>query len=72
MAIIQSHHTINGRDFIRTVSDENRFVVRDGVNYEEAYDPVEYQREYTEGDKIQNEATAEDYEVALNKLGVEI
>ena len=33
------HLTINGRAFVRTYSDSNRYVVRDGVEYSEAYDP---------------------------------
>ena len=41
--------TINGKEFIRTYSDENRYVVRDGVAYSEAVDPAEFGRTYTEG-----------------------
>lgn len=48
--IVQTHFDVNGRDFIRTVSDAGRYVVRDGVSYEEACDPAEYGRQYTEGD----------------------
>lgn len=44
--------TINGRAFIRTYSDEGRYVVRDGVSYEEAVDPADKNRTYTEGDYI--------------------
>jgi len=40
-------------EFIRTYSDENRYVVRDGESYEEAMDPTMYQRSYTEGDLIE-------------------
>lgn len=47
--IIQTHFDVNGRDFIRTVSDAGRYVVRDGVSYSEACDPAEYGRQYTEG-----------------------
>ncbi len=50
--IKQENVTINGKQFIRTYSDEGRYVVRDGVEYEEAYDPAELGREYTEGDEI--------------------
>ena len=54
--------TIDGRDFIRTYSDSGRYVVRDGVAYEEAIDPAEFGRAYTEGDVIQMEdPTDEDY-----------
>ena len=41
--------TINGRAFTRTYSDENRYVVRDGISYEEAVDPADKNRTYTEG-----------------------
>lgn len=53
--IIQEHFTINGRDFVRTVSDERRYVVRDGIEYSEACDPAEYGRTYTEGDLMPDE-----------------
>ena len=42
---------IDGTQFRRTYSDDNRYVVREGVSYDEAIDPMEYPREYTEGDK---------------------
>ena len=48
--IVQEHFDVNGRDFIRTYSDANRFVVRDGVEYSEACDPAGLERTYTEGD----------------------
>lgn len=35
--------------FTRTYSDEGRYVVRDGAEYEEACDPSEFGRTYTEG-----------------------
>lgn len=44
--------TINGKDFTRTYSDSGRYVVRDGVSYDEAIDPAELGRTYTEGDLI--------------------
>lgn len=44
--------TINDKQFIRTYSDAGRYVVRDGISYEEACDPAEYGRTYTEGDMI--------------------
>lgn len=53
--IVQEHFDINGRDFIRTVSDSGRFVVRDGVSYSEACDPAEFGRTYTEGDLMSDE-----------------
>lgn len=45
---------IGEREFTRTYSDANRYVVRDGVSYEEACDPAEFERTYTEGDSISN------------------
>lgn len=60
MAIIQEHFDVNGKDFIRTYSDVGRYVVRDGIEYNEACDPAEFGRIYTEGDFIDNEPTAEE------------
>lgn len=72
--IITEQVTVDGREFIKTTSDEGRYVVRDGANYEEAYDPVGYTRTYTEGDLIpQREITPEmiaDMQRALAILGV--
>lgn len=44
------HFTVGERDFIRTWSDANRYVVRDGIEYSEACDPAEFGRTYVEGD----------------------
>ncbi len=65
--------TINDREYIRTYSDEGRYVVRDGqrktkdgiidveLKYTEAIDPVDHQRWYREGELIpEDEATAEE------------
>ena len=41
--------TINGKIFIRIYSTSNRYVVRDGVEYSEAYDPEDTGRTYEEG-----------------------
>ena len=46
---------INNREFTRTYSDANRYVVRDGVSYSEACDPAEFGRTYTEGDLMSDE-----------------
>ena len=48
--IIQEYFLVGERDFIRTYSDANRYVVRDGMEYSEACDPAELGRTYTEGD----------------------
>ena len=65
--------TINGKSFIRTYSDNGYMVERDGARYAEAIDPTEVGRTYTETDeRIEDEATAEDYEAALGEMGVEV
>ena len=46
---------INNRQFTRTYSDANRYVVRDGISYSEACDPSEFNRTYTEGDIMTDE-----------------
>lgn len=50
--IIQENLEINGRAFIRTYSDAGKYVVREGVSYEEAIDPAGLDRVYTEGAEI--------------------
>lgn len=54
--------TINGKQFTKTYSDENRYVVREGVEYSEAIDPSEFNRQYTEGNLIE-ETEAEAQEI---------
>ena len=48
--IIVKNVSINGREFIRTYSDKGYHVERDGVLYDEAIDPIDSSREYTETD----------------------
>lgn len=64
---------IDEREFTRTYSDANRYVVRDGASYEEAWDPAEFGRTYTEGDLIPaEEINDEEYtEVGKILMGVE-
>ena len=62
--------TIGSRSLIYTYSDANRYIVRDGVSYREAYDPIDSVRAYTEGEIIEEDATGKDYLEALAKLGV--
>lgn len=45
--------TINNREFQKTYSDANRYVVRDGVDYEIAIDLIGSGRVYTEGNIIE-------------------
>ena len=53
MAIVRVEEKVNNRDFIKTYSDKNVWIERDGVEYTEAYDPKELaeDRIYTETDK---------------------
>ena len=55
--IITERVTIRDREFIRTYSDEGRYVVRDGVSYSEAIDPIGTGRVYTEGEIMPEEVT---------------
>lgn len=52
MAIVTETYMLNGREFTRTYSDANRYVVRDGIEYVDANDPSEFGRTYTEGNLI--------------------
>ena len=70
--IVQTHFDIDGRDFVRTVSDSGRYVVRDSISYSEACDPAEFGRQYTEGDLMPDEergdelaAKAEAYDILM-------
>lgn len=51
---------INGVAFVRTYSDSGRYVVRDGISYDEAIDPAEFNRIYIEGDSIQEDFSNDD------------
>lgn len=69
--IIVENITVNGKEFTYTYSDANRYVVRDGVSYSEAYDPAEFGRTYTEGDVMTDEeikSKNEDAEEIVNIL----
>lgn len=50
MAIVTETFYVGEREFTRTYSDANRYVVREGISYDEACDPTEFGRTYTEGD----------------------
>ena len=62
--IVQEHFDANGRDFVRTYSNEGRYVVREGVEYAEAEDPAEFGRTYAEGELM----PADDADVILDIL----
>lgn len=58
--IIIEKITVNGKEFNHTYSDIGMKIKRDNVLYDEAYDPVEFDREYEEteeliGEEITNE-----------------
>lgn len=64
---------IHGIEYVRTWSDGGFMIARDGNRYEEAIDPVETGRIYTETDvEISDdmEADAQDYQSALSEFGV--
>ena len=49
--IVTEKIKINDTEFIRTYSDQNKYIERDGVEYSEAIDPIGTDRVYTETDK---------------------
>ena len=62
----------------RTYSDKGMMIEREGVRYDEAIDPAELNRQYTETDEPisndvdPNEATEADYKAALRDMGVDV
>ena len=72
--IVKETAVINGKQFIKTYSDENKYIECNGVKYSEAFDPAEISREYTETDIVigDDEATEADYINALEDLGVKL
>lgn len=65
----------SGKEYVRTWSDENRMIERDGILYEEAVDPAGLGRTYVETDlqiEHEGEATESDYQNALREMGVEV
>ena len=60
--IVREDVKIKNKDFVRTYSDIHHYIERDGVEYEEAYDPKDLadERIYTETDKpIEDEPVEE-------------
>ena len=43
---------VDDKKFTRTYSDQGKYVVCNGISYEEACDPIEFNRTYIEGDLI--------------------
>ena len=70
MAIITEHIMINNKEFIKTYSDSNRYVVREGISYDEAIDPAGFDRVYTEGElKLDDESESNADEILNIILG---
>ena len=65
MAIVTENYEINGIPFVRTTSNSGRYVVRDGVSYEEACDPAEFGRTYTEGEFMEDPTPDETLNILL-------
>ena len=54
--LIKEVVTINETEFNHTYSDAGFYIERDGVEYSDAIDPIDIEREYVETDeKIENE-----------------
>lgn len=70
--IIQERVTINGKNYIRTISSEGLYVKRGTATFAEAIDPEASNRTYVEADPIEIEAVDMDYINALRELGVKI
>ena len=49
--IVIENMTINGRSFVKTYSDAECMIEREGIRYSEAIDPAEFGRQYTETDE---------------------
>ena len=50
MAIIRETKIINNQEFIYTFSDIGMKIKRDNILYDNAYDPIDFNREYEETD----------------------
>ncbi len=60
--IVREDITIKDQEFVKTYSEQHFYIEREGVQYEEAYDPKELadERIYTETDKpIEDESVEE-------------
>ena len=70
--IVREHFVVNGREFVRTYSDSGRYIVGGWPygEYPEACDPVEFDREYVEGELMPEygvEDKAEAYEIMMGE-----
>ena len=71
--IVKTTKEINGVVYDYTYSDSDMMIERNGALYEEAIDPIDSGRIYTETEQVivkDGEAEATDYEEALESLGV--
>lgn len=57
--IITEKITINDKEFKHTYSDRGMKIKRENVLYDEAYDPIEFDRVYEETDKAVGEEEEE-------------
>ena len=67
--------TFGGKEYVRTWSDLSMMIERDGALYEEAIDPIDSGRTYTETDQPivdETEAVEADYLAALAEFGVSV
>ena len=60
MSVVYTTNVIGGKEYDYTYSDEGRYVVRNGVEYDIAIDPLNSGRKYTEGDVMPTEEGGED------------
>ena len=70
--IVRENLTINGKEFIKTFSNAGYMIERDGIRYDEAIDPAELNRQYTETDELlqyedmtETEEKAEAYDILM-------
>lgn len=62
---------VGEKEFTRTYSDANRYVVRDGVSYSEACDPADSGRTYTEGEVMPEAETSAEELLSIMLGGAE-
>ena len=58
--IKQETLTVNAMEFVRTYSDAGMAIERDGVLYDEAFDPIDSGRVYRESDRRLGEEEVSD------------
>lgn len=51
--------TVNGRLLVLTYSDAGYMVERDGIRYDKAIDPAEFNRQYIETDELVEDEASE-------------